>query len=513
MVQVTNLGHPRGADALTMAQRGDHVLAVDVGTSAVRVSAVSLAGDLLATARAAIRPEISGSHAVLDATALWSDVCSLLGQLATREGPPIAIGVACQLGTVLADASIDAIGPAFLWQDRRATDEAVTLGQSLGQRAYEIAGRPVAPEQTAARLCWLKRHQPDVLDSATWVLSLKDFIVAKLTGAVVTDPSSASYSLLFDVREGAWSPELLAAAGVGADRLPQVATGNTTAGAVQGKVALDVPALDGLPVAVGGPDGSVAAIGSGAVRAGLVVDVAGTTDVLLHLSDRPYADPEHRTVLNAFVLPGLWAIGGPTGLTGGAVVWLGSVLGHASVDAFYDVVGAAADAIAPGADGVTFHTALSGERFPTWASGASGSIAGLRPEHGAAHLLRAAEEGAAFAVLEGLEVLASIGLDVREVTMAGGVTQRRASMQLRADAWQARLSGATSHESTTVGAAILAAVCGSAFPTVDAAAAAMVHHDLHIEPHEALAGPYRAAFERWRVARSRDATGIRRQDV
>jgi xylulokinase len=482
-----------------MASRTDHVLTVDVGTSAARVSAVSLTGELLAVARMPCQPQLAGDRCVLDAEALWADLAGLIRGVTDRAGAPTALGVACQLGLVLADDALAPTAPAILWPDRRAVAEAVELDRILGGSA--VAGRRISPEHTGPRLRWIARHEPETWARTRWVLSLKDFVVAKLTGQVTTDATSASYTLLFDVRNRAWSPDLLAAADCPLTRLPRVLGAHEPAGGIGPEIAPALGVRAGTPVAVGGPDGSVAALGCGAVRAGLTVDVAGSTDVLLHLCDRPIFDLERRSILNAFLLPRLWTVGGPTGLTGGAAAWLSGVLGYGSVEDAYRALGVAAAGIAPGAGGVTFHTALSGERFPTWSTGAAGSLGGLRPEHTPAHLLRAAEEGAVFTVRDGLDAIAALGIDVGEIRVSGGVTRLRTAMQLRANVLRRRVVGVTNPEATTIGAAILAAVCGGAHPTVDQAAAAMVRLDAPVDPEPAVADAYDDAFRRWRVER------------
>jgi sugar (pentulose or hexulose) kinase len=177
------------------------------------------------------------------------------------------------------------------------------------------------------------------------------------------------------------------------------------------------------------------------------------------------------------------------------------VLGYGSVEDAYRALGSATAGIAPGAGGITFHTALTGERFPTWSTGATGSLRGLRPEHTAAHLLHAAEEGAVFVVREGVDAIAALGVDVGEIRVSGGVTRLRTAMQLRANVLRRRVAGVTNPEATTIGAAILAAVCCGAHPTVDQAAAAMVGLDAPVDPEPAAADAYDRAFLRWQAAR------------
>jgi sugar (pentulose or hexulose) kinase len=229
----------------------------------------------------------------------------------------------------------------------------------------------------------------------------------------------------------------------------------------------------------------------------VTVDVAGTTDVLLHTTARPVADEARRSVLNAYLLAGLWTVGGPTGMTGGAVAWLSTLLGYESVERAYAELGDAAAALEPGAGGVTFRPALTGERFPTWSSGSTGAVSGLRPSHTAAHLLRAAEEGAAFTVRRGLEVLAELGVEAGAVRVSGGSSRRTEAMQLRADVWRRPVIGVSGHESTTMGAAIAAAACGGVHASVGEAVEAMVALDGAIEPRAGVADAYDEAYARW----------------
>jgi sugar (pentulose or hexulose) kinase len=252
-----------------------------------------------------------------------------------------------------------------------------------------------------------------------------------------------------------------------------------------------------VPVAVGGPDGTVGVLGSGAAAPGLTADVAGTTDVLLHTTSSPTPDPSRRSILNAFLLPGLWTSGGPTGLTGGAIAWLCRMLGFASVDAAYRELGPAVARVEPGAGGLLFHTALSGERFPTWAADRTGSVTGLRPDHTPADLLRSAEEGAAFTVRDGLEALAEVGLPIDKVRISGGAARRPEILQLRANVWRRPVVGVATAEATTAGAGILAAVCAGVHATVADAVASMVDIAPAVDPEPSAADAYDLAYDRW----------------
>ena len=83
----------------------------------------------------------------------------------------------------------------------------------------------------------LARTSPALLGRTRWLLSLKDYLVLKLTGTACTDNASASYTQLFDVRQRQWSPDLARECGVPAHILPPVYPATALAGRVTGAAA------------------------------------------------------------------------------------------------------------------------------------------------------------------------------------------------------------------------------------------------------------------------------------
>jgi xylulokinase len=478
------------------------VLAIDAGSSRIRASFVALADGAVIDSR--LGPPLP-VVAELDLETLWQDLVGTVGEL-DRGGVDIrAIGVAAQLGMVLLDERGQPVRPALAWSDKRAVGEAGWLAETVNDGVLAATGRPVAPELWLARLRWLAAHESASLRRTRWVLSLKDALVHRLTGRVVCDEASASYSGLFDVYARAWSPTLVDAAGIDIGVLPPLVSGV----AVAGELSIDAAASLGLPaglvVAGGGPDGTTGAIGAGAVRPGVTVDVAGTTDVLLHTAAAPVRDSARRIVLNAHAIPGLWTVGGPTGLTGAVVQWTASLLGYASVADAERELGTPQPAGHSSADGPIFLTALGGSRFPTWRANSTGLIADLRLEHGPGALFRAAQEGVAFTLAEGLDTLRGLGLEVGEVIVVGGGAARPAGLQLRSDAWGLPVVSLANREATTIGTAMLAGVAASWFTDPDGAARSLVRPARRYEPQRAVAEALARARRRWRAADERQA--------
>lgn len=474
------------------------VLVIDAGTSSLRATVLRADGERVATSSVPCRFQYSSEgYVTLDPETLWFDLVRAIHNLEVAVHSVRAVAVASQLGLVLVDDHGAPTMPAFAWADRRAAAEAAELRTSLGDAALAVAGRRVDPEQMAPRLMWVRNHLPDAFQRTRHALSLKDYLLLRLTGVAVTDETNASYTMLFDVRRRRWSNDLLAAAEIDPELLPEPVSATERIGTV---ICSELGALLGVAVAAGGPDGTLGALGSGGTRRGITVDVAGSSDVLVHTVDRPLSDPEGCAVVNAYALPNLWSIGGPTGLTGGATAWLVGILGYDSVEGAYTDLGRQADAIPAGTDGLAFRTAMLGERFPSWRFDAQGSLIGLKPAHGRAHFIRAAEEGSAFLVREGLAVLRRLGEDVQQVIVVGGVASRPASLQLRADAWNCAVATTATEQGTTLGAALVAGLVGRVYSSVAEAEHALVRFGPQYLPNRSVVEEFDEAYERWKTA-------------
>jgi sugar (pentulose or hexulose) kinase len=480
------------------------LVAVDVGTSSTRVRLIAPDGAEIDAATCPTRVVTDAPGlAELDADALWDDFVRLTRGL-MREGLAVrGVGVTAQLGTMLLDRKGQPAMPAILWADTRAQAEAEELAGRFAAESLQIAGRRITPEMLAPRLAWLARHRPDGLARTVKVVSLKDFLVFRLTGRLLTDETHASYSGLFDVDRRCWSEALVAGFGVDPALLPVVAAAPERAGEVTAKAAEATGLPVGTPVAVGCPDGTAGTVGAGAVRPGVTIDVAGTTDTILHTVARPIRDPEGALIVNAHAVPGLWTAGGPTGLTGGAVAWITQLLGLA--DHADEKLAEALATIPPGAGGLAFRGALTGSRFPDWKSTERGAIAGLDLSHGPLHVVRAALEGAAFTVAAGLDVYRRCGCAVEEVVVVGGLAASRPALQLRADCLRVPVVRLDKQEASSVGIAMLAGVSSGVFRDLDKAAAVMVSRAERIEPVPSAAPALEAAYAKWRSSGDRGA--------
>jgi sugar (pentulose or hexulose) kinase len=476
--------------------RPEALLAIDVGSSSTRVAAVAPSGGVLrgAAAPTPIERPAPGREEV-DVERVWATVRKLIGGLELDSLVVRAVGVSALLGTVFFDEDGELLGRALSWSDTRAREW--TAGGDAAASVRRFARRRATGELLGPRVAWLGADEPERAARVGRAASIKDAIVARLSGRLVTDPTHASYTGAYDVVARCWSEDLCAAAGLDAALLPPVLAAGEPVGPVEASLAADL----GLPaetvVAVGAPDGTAGVLGTGAGQVGQVVDIAGTTDVLMRLVDRPVADDAAITVLNDYPAAGLWALGGPTGMTGGAVAWVARIAGFENLGSALAEVGEEVERIGAGADGVTFRTELTGSRFPRWDARAAGEISGLRPAHGPAHLLRAAREGAAFTVAEGLGTLRDLAGPIDRLTVAGGLARDPAALQMRADICGLPVDGCLDPQVTTLGTAMLAGVAAGVFESLEEAIHHLAPSVAGFDPQPAVTEEYRRLRPRW----------------
>ncbi|MER8006848.1 FGGY-family carbohydrate kinase [Streptomyces sp. NPDC094149] len=477
----------------------DVVCAVDVGTSAVRAALVTRDGQRLLQAREERGPD-EGTE-TFDAERLWDGLCHVLRHITARAGRSHlrCLAIAGHVGQVLVDEQSRPLGRAGGWADSRGVRE-VAAGWPDAAAALRLTGRPAVTGGAVPLLHWLKDKEPSLHQRTRWALAPKDFLVLRLTGEVATDVTSAAYTLGSDVTRRAWDPGLLAIGGKGPEHFPPQHAATDVVGAVTAAAADRTGLPLGLPVAAGGPDGTVGAAAVAGSAPDAVVDVAGTTDVLT----RVIASPEERpaaAVLNPYLTPGLWTCGGATGMTGGALAYWARLLALGDPTTALHRLGPAIRAVPPGSDGLSMSPLLTGSRFPGWNQNERGNLWGLGEHHTAAHVLRAAQEAAAYVVRQAVDTLMADDAPDHPVVLAGGPSRTPEVAQLRADVLGRPVHASSEADASLHGAALLALVAAGMEDNLRAAQTRRGPRLRRFTPQAPVAARYERLYRQWLQAK------------
>ena len=358
------------------------------------------------------------------------------------------------------DERDEPLTPGITYADTRALAQADALVDGgHGATLHRRTGTPVHTMSPLTKLRWYAEQRPEIAEQVTAWVSTKELLLRRLTGEAVVDRSIAASSGLLALG-GDWDEEALRAARVSADRLARpVAT--TTTLTLRADVADDLGLPAGTPVVVGGSDGCLANLGSGVGDAQTAALSIGTSGALRVTATEPLYD---EALFSYPLLPGFWAVGGAISNGGLVLDWLldGFVPEVAreaeerGVDPHSWAVQTAAQT-SPGAEGLLFLPALTGERSPTWDAHARGSMIGLTRRHDHRHVIRAALEGMALQLRWVLESLRAAGPQPQRIAASGGFAQSPPWVQLVADVLQTPVVLASPDADTACrGAALLA---------------------------------------------------------
>jgi xylulokinase len=314
--------------------------------------------------------------------------------------------------------------------------------------------------------------------------------------------SLASRTLAYDLRRGAWSQEMLDAAGVPPSVMPELRPEGALVGRVTTEAASQTGLLQGTPTYVGGHDHIVGALGVGAYVAGMVMDSVGTTetelftvaqaDALLDAADQAFC-------LGAHVVAGRYYLIGGILSAGSTLSWLANLLweGEGSADraqALTALTKAAAESPI-GARGLYLLPHLTGAGAPDRDTLARGVLMGLGLEHTRADFARAALEGLAFEVrllLDRLEPLT--GQRIARVISVGGGARNALWNQVKADASGRHWAVPEHTEGVTLGAAVLAGLGAGVYANPDDAMRQLARPMQHVEPQPEAVAQYERIY-------------------
>jgi glycerol kinase len=380
--------------------------------------------------------------------------------LAGARERPVGLGITNQRETVVLwdRRTLAPVAPAIVWQDRRTSARCRELRESGTERLLrERTGLVADPYFSATKLEWLLRDKDLRRRAGRGELAagtVESWLVARLTGgrAHVTDHTNASRTLLYDLRERDWHPELLQVFGIPRELLPTIVPSAGVVGECD-------PSHFGLPLPIAGlaGDQQSALFCQGCCGDGLAKNTYGTgAFLLIHQGDRLPRPPEGVLATAACGPKGepAYALEGSIFVAGAAVQWLRDGLG---------IIGTApeTDALArsvPDTGGVHFVPAFVGMGTPHWEPEARGTITGLTRGTTRAHVVRAALEAIAFSSAELLAAMAGDGRHVPVLRVDGGAAANDWLMQCQADVLGIPVERPDMVETTALGAAGLAGV-------------------------------------------------------
>ncbi|MBT8221490.1 MAG: carbohydrate kinase [Bacteroidia bacterium] len=405
-----------------------YAIGYDIGSSSVKASIIrSTGGSVVATAKYPDQEFEIIAHqtgwAEQDPAMWWDAICKvtqrLLSETDIKSKDIESIGIAYQMhGLVLIDKEYQVLRPSIIWCDSRAVD--------IGNQAFKEIGEQHCLSHllnppgnfTAAKLKWVKDHEPDIYKRIHKILLPGDYINLQLTGKLNTTISGMSEGIFWDFQHNAISKELMDYFGFSDDHIPNVIPSFSIQGKVSAKSANATGLTEGTLVTYRAGDQPNNAMSLGVMDPGEVAATGGTSGVVYGVVERPVYDRLGRVNCFAHVnhTKDQPRIGVLLCINGAGILysWLRQHI--AKEGASFDVLEDLIQSIPPGSQGL---------RIIPFGNGAERMLQNENPRaqvnnlqfniHTRAHMIRAGLEGVAFAFVYGLEIMQEIGLQVSKI--------------------------------------------------------------------------------------------------
>lgn len=349
---------------------------------------------------------------------------------------------------------------AIVWQDRRTARYADAMTELYGSQIREKTGLMIDAYFSATKIKWIIDNVPGVKEKikAGKILAgtLDSWVIWKMThGRVhVTDPSTASRTMLMNIHTGKWDQDILDIFEIDRKILPEICDSSTVYGYTD---PLDFFGAS-IPIAGSVVDQQAALFGQACYTPGSIKCTYGTgCFMLMNTGDKPVYSKNGLLTTVAWSLNNkmTFALDGGIYITGAATQWLRDglkIIKNAS-----ETEQMAYDAKSNG--GVYFVPAFAGLAAPHWDSYARGTMLGITGGTTREHIVRATLESTAYQVKDNLDVMnldASIPIKIMRVD--GGAVKNNFLMQFQSDILGIPVDVPVINDTTPLGAAYLAAL-------------------------------------------------------
>lgn len=495
-----------------------YLLAIDAGTGSGRAVLFDLEGNQVAVAQKEwihkSNPSFPGSME-FDTDYNWQLLVEAIREVLFKADvvPNDVLAVSAtsmREGIVLYD-----VAGQELWAcanvDARATDQVRLLQQShpdLEERFYRASGQTFALG-AIPRLLWVKDHLPNVYERTHRISMISDWVLARLSGEIASDPSNAGTTGIFSLETRRWAPEMNQELGLRDDIFPPVFESGTQIGTVTGTAAVQTGLVAGTPVIMGGGDAQLGCVGLGLVEDGQAAILGGTFWQQEVNCARAVTDPDINIRVNPHVIPGM--------VQAEAIVFFAGLMARWFRDAFcqeerrqaeqegvdaYTILERKAKAVPPGARGIIpiFSDVM---RYRNWYHAAPSFLnLNLDPVLcGKAELFRALQENAAIVASINLERIFSFtGVESDTIVFAGGASKGDLWCQIVSDVTGKPIRVPVIKEATALGTAIAAGIGVGIYSSFKEAASRLVKWDKEYSPSPENHALYEEARYRWERA-------------
>lgn len=488
------------------------ILSIDCGTQSIRAGLVDLTGAISDLVKTPIEPYFSANPGWTEQNPeyYWQMLCKTCRELLVEnenlKERICAVTLTTQRGTFInVDKDGRPLRPAIVWLDqRKASIKGILPGLShpflKALRLFEFV-------EFAVQYCrsnWIQQNQPEIWDRTHKYLYLSGYFTYRMTGQFRDSTGNIIGTIPFSVKRHDWANNLdikWRLFPLEKDKLPELVKPTEVLGNITDKAAEETGIPKGLPLVAASNDKGCEILGAGCLSPENACISFGTTATINAQIDRyvelrPFMPPFPSAIPNQYytevaVMRGLWM-----------VTWFKEEFGlQERLQALEEKVSPEQllenliKDVPPGSMGLVLQPYwMPG---PQLSSAAKGSIIGFGDIHTRGHLYRAIIEGLVFALKEGaLLTEKKTKSPITRIRTSGGGSQSDSIVQITADIFGIPVERPHTHETSTLGAAIDAAMGLEMFSSFEIAVKEMTRVGRVFEPVRENCEIYQSLYEK-----------------
>lgn len=405
-----------------------YLLGYDIGSSSVKASLVDVeTGKCVSSA---FFPKVEAE--ILSVKQGWAEqrpdqwwehlrqsTQSILAKAQIEPADIKAIGISYQMhGLVCIDKDRNVLRPAIIWCDSRGVPYGEKAFKEIGEEACLSTILNSPGNFTATKLAWVKENEPELFAKIDKILLPGDYIAMKLTDRVCTTISGLSEAMLWDFKNERLSDAVMAYFGYNPSIIPEIVPTFSVQGHVTAKAAAELGLVEGIPVTYRAGDQPNNALSLNVFNPGEIASTAGTSGVVYGVNGEVNYDNKSRVNTFAHVNhgDGQTRLGVMACISGTGILnsWIKRNVAPEGIS--YPGMNDLAAEVPIGSEGVTILPFGNGAERVLQNREIGSSIHGVNfLRHGKQHLVRAAQEGIVFSFQYGIEIMESLGMDVKKI--------------------------------------------------------------------------------------------------
>jgi len=487
-----------------------YLAGIDIGTTGAKAAVFDVNGNLISSAYREYICDFPRPGWVEQDCDLIIDLAMEASKEAIKKGNVnpkeiASLGISSQRScTIFIDKSLKPIRPMISWQDSRASKETEDILEKIStEEFYKITGFPLSTTWMISKILWVRKNEPEKFKNVFKILQLQDYALIKFGAeGFYNDMSDAGFSGFWDTNNFKWSEKLLSLFEIDKNLLPEVKPSGIKIADISHRASEKSGFAEGTALSIGAGDQNSAAIGAGIVCSNYVSVSMGTAGNANAFIEKPFRDPNGKTMVLNHAVYGKWAVEGHQAGAAGVLRWfrdeiatLEKAFSESMGKNVYVILDELIEKAPAGSKGLIMMPFLAGASAPRWNSNAKGSFIGLTFAHNRSCIARSVLEGITLEMKDILKAINDAGVKISNIRIMGGASKSKIWRQIQADIYGVPVETLKIKDAALLGAAILGGVGFGFFKDIYQGVEQMVKIDIKVEPIENNLKIYKELYE------------------